>query len=65
MCGKNLTAADILMGFPLEVANSRSGVRAEDFPKAFEYVTQLSKRDAYKRAVQKIVEIEGQYKTKL
>jgi glutathione S-transferase len=65
LCGKEITGADILMSFPLEAGNSRSGVKQEKFPKVFAYVEKLHEREAYKRATEKIIEVEGQFKTTL
>jgi glutathione S-transferase len=65
LCGKELTGADIMMSFPLDAANGRSGVKKENFPKAFAYVAKMYERDAYKRATQKIIEAEGEFKTTL
>ena len=65
LCGKELTGADIMMSFPLEAANSRSGVQQEQFPKVFAYVERLHQREAYKRATEKIIEVEGRFKTTL
>ena len=65
MCGKELTGADILMSFPLEAANGRSGVKQEQYPQVFGYVEKLHKREAYKRATEKIIQTEGQFKASL
>ena len=65
LCGKEITGADILMSFPLEAGNSRSGVKQEDYPKVFAYVERLHQREAYKIATEKIIEVEGQFKTTL
>ncbi len=65
LCGKDLTAADILMSFPLEVGQSRSGMSKEQCPKIWAYVDHLHEREAYKRSVKKIEEIEGSFKTNL
>jgi glutathione S-transferase len=54
-----------MMSFPLEAGNSRSGVKREKFPKVFAYVEKLHQRDAYKRATQKIIAVEGEFKTTL
>ena len=32
LCGKHLTAADVLMSFPLEASQTRSGTSQGDFP---------------------------------
>lgn len=65
LCGKEMTGADILMSFPLEAGNSRSGVKRETYPKVFAYVERLHEREAYKRATEKIIEVEGRFKTSL
>ena len=65
LCGKDLTAADILMSFPLEAGQSRSGMTQADFPLLWAYVDRLHEREAYRRSVQKIAEIEGSFKTNL
>lgn len=65
LCGKEITGADILMSFALEASNSRSGIKQEEFPKVFAYVEKLHQREAFKRATEKIIEVEGQFKTTL
>lgn len=53
------------MSFPLEAGNSRSGVTQETYPRVFAYVEKLHERQAYKRATEKIIEIEGEFRTTL
>jgi glutathione S-transferase len=65
LCGKEITGADILMSFPLEAGNSRSGLKRETYPRVFAYVEKLHEREAYKRATEKIIEVEGRFKTAL
>lgn len=65
LCGNDLTGADILMSFALEAAESRSGTSKEQFPRIWAYVARLHEMESYKRAVQKIVEVEGKFKTNL
>ncbi len=65
LCGKDLTAADVLMSFPLEAGESRSGMKKEQFPKIWAYVDRLHAREAYKRSVNKIEAVEGSFKTNL
>ncbi|KIW70182.1 hypothetical protein, variant 2 [Phialophora macrospora] len=64
-CGKDLTAADIMLSFPLEAGQTRSGFTQSQYPKIWAYVERIHQRDAYKRAVAKIVEVEGEFKTTL
>jgi len=65
LCGKDLSAADIMISFPLEAGQSRSGFTKDQYPKIWAYVDRLHQRDAYKRAVEKIVEREGRFKSSL
>lgn len=65
LCGNAFTAADILMSFPLEAGKSRSGLSEEQCPRIWKYVNTIREREAYKRAVKKIEEIEGSFKTHL
>ena len=60
-CGGEVAGADILLVFPLGAARTRAGLTKEKYPKLFKYVAMVEERDAYKRAVQKIIEIEGSY----
>ena len=61
LCGKSLTGADILMSFPLLASRKRLGVTKEKYPKVVAYADMLEAMDGYKRAVQKIIDIEGSY----
>lgn len=65
LCGSELTAADILMSFPMEAGKSRSGTSKEEFPCIWEYVDLLHERESYKRAVAKVETIEGSFRTHL
>ncbi|KAJ6491731.1 glutathione S-transferase-like protein [Mycena vitilis] len=67
LCGDKLTGADMLMSFPVIIVTSGMGDRGpagmnkETFPKLFAYAEELQKSDSYKRAVDKIVALEGEY----
>jgi glutathione S-transferase len=81
LCGADLTGADIMLsckstGFfrptcsdtspvPLEAGKSRSGFTESQYPLIWAYVDRIHQREAYKRAVAKIVAIEGDFKTSL
>lgn len=65
LCGKDLSAADIMLSFPLEAGQTRSGFTKDQYPKIWEYVDRIHEREAYKRSVAKIVELEGEFKTNL
>lgn len=61
LCGKNLTGADILLSFPLIAARGRAGLTKEKYPKLWAYVDRLENEAGYKKAVEKIVEIDGKF----
>ena len=65
LCGKDLTGADILMSFPLGAARSRAGLTKEKYPLLWSYIERLEAGESYKRAVQKIIDIEGSYDPEL
>lgn len=65
LCGPDFTAADILMSFPLEAGKSRSGLGEDQCPRLWKYVSKLQEREAYQRAVKKVEEVEGSFKTHL
>ncbi|CAK5266095.1 unnamed protein product [Mycena citricolor] len=70
LCGPNLTAADILMSFPVmmsqEGASAMYGrVTEKTYPKLWAYCELLKGIESRKRAVEKIIEIEGSYDEKL
>lgn len=67
LCGTQLTAADILMSFPLIAAKDRfdsfgsweGGSWQKEFPRVFGYVERLEKEKGYERSVEKVKQIEG------
>ncbi|KAL9601525.1 MAG: hypothetical protein Q9219_002477 [cf. Caloplaca sp. 3 TL-2023] len=61
LCGSKLTGADILMSYPLGAAKSRSGFTKEKYPALWAYLDRLENMESHKRAVQKIIEVEGSY----
>lgn len=61
LCGSQLTGADILMSFPLGAAKGRSGFSKEKYPKLWAYVERIEALDGFKKAVQKIIDVEGSY----
>lgn len=65
LCGKDLTGADILMSFPLGAAKKRAGVTKEKYPLLWAYIDRLEAGESYKRAVQKIIDLEGSYDPEL
>ncbi|KAJ5266495.1 hypothetical protein N7478_009303 [Penicillium angulare] len=64
ICGKVLTAADILLSFPVIAASGRvlqDKKQQEKYPLLFAYAKRLEKEDGYQKAVKKIEEIEGTF----
>lgn len=65
LCGPKLTGADIVMSFPLGAAKGRAGFKKETHPKLWAYVDKLEAHDGFKRAAEKIVQIEGSFSPNL
>lgn len=63
LCGEHLTGADILLSFPLLAGRERAGLTKEKYPLLDAYVDSLEQEPGYKRAVEKIVEIDGKFET--
>ena len=61
LCGTEMTGADIVMSFPLGAAKGRAGLTEDKYPKLCAYVEMLQEREAYKKAIEEIVRIEGKY----
>jgi glutathione S-transferase len=64
LCGKELTAADILMSFPIIAASGRilkDQKQKDKYPLLAAYAKRLEGADGYKKAVAKIEQIEGQF----
>ena len=62
LCGQELSGADIIMSFPLMAARGRAtNFTKELYPNLWAYVDRLEAQDGYKRAVEKIIEIDGEY----
>ena len=59
LCGAKLTGADIIMGFPLGKARGKVGFNKDTYPKLWAYVDRLEAHEGFKRAVDKVAEIEG------
>lgn len=64
ICGKELTAADILLSFPVIAVTMRvlkEEKNKERYPLLVEYANRLERNEGYQRAVKKIEEIEGKF----
>lgn len=60
LCGKDLSAVDILMSFPMIAAKSRAGVTQEAYPTLFAYITRIEENEGYKKSIKKIEELTGE-----
>ncbi|KAJ6593360.1 hypothetical protein B0H19DRAFT_1280524 [Mycena capillaripes] len=69
LCGAHLTAADILMSFPLLIAQipqeGHSPLNKKEYPRLWAYTELLKESPGSKRAIEKIIEIEGEYNPSL
>lgn len=73
LCCDHLTAADIIMSFPLIAAKNRfdsmgrfeGGSWKNEFPRVYEYVQLLEAEEGYKRSVAKIEELDGKFEAAL
>ena len=63
-CGK-MTGADIALSFPLTSAKGRAGLTKQKYPKLWDYIEMLEGMEGYKRAIDKVVEVEGEYQANL
>lgn len=62
LCGSNLTAADILISFPLIAAKGRGGLLpAEKYPLLRAYVDMLEEEEGYKKSIAKVEEVDGKF----
>ncbi|KAJ7188826.1 glutathione S-transferase [Mycena filopes] len=66
LCGAKLSGADMMMSFPVVAVTSNldrgpANMTKETFPKLFAYAETLKKSESYKRAVDKIVALNGEY----
>lgn len=60
-CGKQLTGSDIMLSFPLEAVSAAGIIPKDEYPALNAYLDRIRERTAYKKAVAKIVETEGEY----
>lgn len=56
LCGKELTAADVMMSFPLIAANSRGKIDKAKYTKLVAYVEMIESSEGYQKSVKKIEE---------
>ena len=69
ICGTHLTAADIIMGFPLlagkdsfpDMGKWDKGTPQETYPKLFAYIDRLEKEPGFIKAADKVREVDGKF----
>ncbi|ELR10039.1 hypothetical protein GMDG_04444 [Pseudogymnoascus destructans 20631-21] len=62
LCGEHLTAADILISFPLIAAKVRGGlIPKEKYPLLKAYVDMLEEEEGYKKSIAKVEEVDGKF----
>jgi glutathione S-transferase len=59
-CGASITGADIMMHFALEGATQRVPLSETSYPKLYDYMRRMQKRDAYQRAAKRVSEASGE-----
>lgn len=65
LCGKDITAADILMSFPIIAATMRLENAEEKYPSVKAYADRLQETEGYTRAAAKIEQVEGSFQASL
>ncbi|KFY06472.1 hypothetical protein V491_08605, partial [Pseudogymnoascus sp. VKM F-3775] len=62
MCGPHLTAADILISFPLIAAKGRGELLPkEKYPALRAYADMLEEEEGYKKSIAKVEEVDGKF----
>jgi glutathione S-transferase len=68
LCGDHLTAADIMLSYPLFAVRERAADFIIDgasiktkFPKTFEYLDRLEKEPGYAQSIETIEKLEGKF----
>ena len=59
-CSNSLTGADIMIHFGLEGACQRVPLSETSYPKLYEYMRRLQKREGYLRAAKRVEEVSGE-----
>lgn len=65
MCGKDFSAADILMSYGVVAATDGGVVTKDKYPELVAYVERIKANEAYKRAGAKTTEIEAKFSASL
>lgn len=60
LCGSKLTAADILMSFPVMAAKAAGYVKKDAYPKLFAYAESIEASEGQQASVKKVEEVTGE-----
>ncbi|KAL5118005.1 mitochondrial phosphate carrier protein [Pleosporales sp. CAS-2024a] len=58
--GKEISGCDIMMHFALEAGTQRVPLNETTYPKLYEYMRRMQKRDGYQRAARRVSEASGE-----
>ncbi|MCJ1464156.1 hypothetical protein MMC07_002769 [Pseudocyphellaria aurata] len=61
LSGQYFTAADIMIIFPVEIAFAKCEVSHNDYPLLANYLQRMYQRPAFVKAMQRIINIDGQH----
>ncbi|KAF2726082.1 hypothetical protein K431DRAFT_280113 [Polychaeton citri CBS 116435] len=57
LCGKDLTAADMMMSYPL--ISRKNKIDRQTCPKLLDYIARLENNDVYKQSIKRVEEVNG------
>lgn len=60
LCGSKLTAADILMSFPIMASKAGGYIKKDTYPKLFAYAERIEASEGQQKSVKKIEEVTGE-----
>ncbi len=63
LCGKELMEEDVMMIFPLEAGKAWAGLSVVRYLKLCAFLKRLKGKESKKKAEQKVIEVEGSFKT--
>lgn len=58
--GNNVSGADVMLHFAFEGATQRVPLSETSYPKLYDYMRRMQKREAYKRAAKRVSEASGE-----
>ena len=61
LCGSHLSGADFMMSFPLQACKHAKFINEKEHPKLIAFVDRVEATGSYKKAVHKIIEVDGTF----